>query len=446
MLSLFQLAIEERFKFGKLCRWVGKLGGGMMLIGGAGLVAQPLDEVTLQLKWRHQFQFAGYYAAIEQGYYREVGLEVTLREAVRDEEPADYVLSGSAEFGVAASDLVLLHDQGEPVVVLAPILQHSPLILLAKSESGISSIHDLAGKRIMLEPHAEELLAYLEFEDVTKDEFEVVAHTFSPDALIDDEVAAMSAYVTDEPFLLTQSGLSFLTFTPRSTGIDFYGDTLFTTRDQVKNYPERVARFREASLRGWRYALDHPEEMVELIYQQYSQRHSREHLQDEAEGFRRLVLPDVVKLGYQSAGRWRHIAETYHRMGMVGDDWSLDGFLDEEVVKEPDLTKLYGILVGAGVVIALMILVIVKLVRMTRRFQQQADSLQAALSEIKERRGYIQICAGCKKVRDDRVTGSKWRLIWAGTRGRSLRMESAATARRRCILITSLRSMPRQVI
>jgi len=58
-----------------------------MLIGGASLAAQPLDEVTLQLKWRHQFQFAGDYAAIEQGYYREVGREVTLREAVRDEEP-----------------------------------------------------------------------------------------------------------------------------------------------------------------------------------------------------------------------------------------------------------------------------------------------------------------------------------------------------------------------
>lgn len=378
------------------------MGSLLLLSFGASLTAEPFDEVTLQLKWRHQFQFAGYYAAIDQGYYREAGLEVTLREAVADEEPADHVLSGAAEFGVAASDLVLLHDRGEPVVVLAPILQHSPLILLAKSGSGISNIHDLAGKRIMLESHAEELLAYLEFEDVTRDEFEEVQHTFSPGALINDEVAAMSAYVTDEPFLLKQSGLSFLTFTPRSTGIDFYGDTLFTTRDQVKNHPERVARFREASLRGWRYALDHPEEMVELVFQRYSQRHSREHLRYEAEAFRRLVLPDVVDVGYQSPGRWRHIAETYHRMGMVGDDWSLDGFLYEEVVKGPDLTKLYGILAAAGVVIALMIFVIVKLVRMTRRIQQQADSLQEALSEIKELRGYIPICAGCKKIRDDK--------------------------------------------
>lgn len=366
------------------------------------LGAQPLDHVTLQLKWRHQFQFAGYYAAVEQGYYRELGLEVILREAVHGEEPAHFVLRGGAEFGVAASDLVLLHDKGEPVVVLAPILQHSPLVLLVKANSGVSSIHDLAGKRLMLEPHAEELLAYLEFEDVTRDEFEVVPHTFSPRALIDGEVAAMSAYVTDESFLMQQAGQSFLTFTPRSTGIDFYGDTLFTTREQVENYPDRVARFREASLRGWRYALDHPDEMVELIYDKYSQRHSREHLRFEAEKFRGLVLPDVVDVGYQSPGRWRHIAETYHRMGMVGDDWALDEFLYEEIIAEPDLTRFYRMLAGAGVVIGLMIFVIVVLWRMTRRIQQQANSLREALSEIKELRGYIPICAGCKKIRDDK--------------------------------------------
>lgn len=374
---------------------------GLLCFGGSA-GAQSLDHVTLQLKWRHQFQFAGYYAAIEQGYYREVGLEVILREAVRGEEPADFVLKGGAEFGVAASDLVLLHDQGEPVVVLAPILQHSPLVLLVKANTGITSIHDLAGKRLMLEPHAEELLAYLEFEDITRDEFEVVPHTFSPSPLIDGEVAAMSAYVTDELFLMKQSGMSFLTFTPRSTGIDFYGDTLFTTLDQVENYPDRVANFREASLRGWRYALDHPDEMVELIYDKYSQRHSREHLRFEADKFRSLMLPDVVDVGYQSPGRWKHIAEIYHRMGMVGDDWNLEDFIYEEIVAKPDLSRFHRMLVGAGVLIGLMVFVIVILIRMTRRIQQQADSLREALSEIKELRGYIPICAGCKKIRDDK--------------------------------------------
>ena len=371
-------------------------------VGVASLGARPLEEITLQLKWRHQFQFAGYYAAIEQGYYRDAGLEVTLREAVAGEEPAEYVLAGHAEFGVAASDLVLLHDQGHPVVVLAPILQHSPLILIAKAGVGVSSIHDLAGKKIMLEPHAEELLAYLEFENITRDEFEVVPHVFSPSPLLNDEVAAMSAYVTDELYLLRETGGEFLTFTPRSTGIDFYGDSLFTTRDQVAKFPDRVARFRDASLRGWAYALANPEDMVELIYERYSQRHSREHLRYEAEKFRQLMLPDVVDIGYQSPGRWRHIAETYHRMGMVSADYALEGFLYEEIVAGPDMRKLYTVLGGAGGIIAVMVLVIVLLVRMTRRLKEQADSLRKALNEVGELRGIIPICAGCKKIKDDK--------------------------------------------
>lgn len=367
----------------------------------ANLGASSTEQVTLQLKWLHQFQFAGYYAAIDQGYYQEAGLEVTLREAVQGEEPAEHVLAGRAEFGVAASDLVLLKSRGEPVVVLAPILQHSPLILIAKAGQGISSIHDLAGKKIMLEPHAEELLAYLEFENITRDEFEVVPHVFSPAPLLSGEVAAMSAYVTDELYLLQQTGGEFLTFTPRSTGIDFYGDTLFTTREQVEEFPDRVARFREASLRGWEYALSHPEEMVKLIFEQYSQRHSREHLRFEAEKYRQLTLPDVVDVGYQSPGRWQHIAETYHRMGMIPADYSLDGFLYEEIVAGPDLRNLYSVLAGAGGIIGVMVLVIVVLVRMTRRIKQQADSLQKALSEVRELRGIIPICSGCKKIRDD---------------------------------------------
>ncbi|GAB5559776.1 MAG: hypothetical protein SynsKO_14230 [Synoicihabitans sp.] len=373
-----------------------------MGLSAGALNAHPLDEVTLQLKWRHQFQFAGYYAAIEQGYYEEVGLDVSLREAVQGQEPADHVLAGHAEFGVAASDLVLLHDRGEPVVVLAPILQHSPLILIAKADKGISSIHDLAGKTLMLEPHAEELLAYLEFEDVTRDEFEVLPHVFSPAPLLNNDVAAMSAYVTDELFLLEQTGEDFLTFTPRSTGIDFYGDTLFTTREQVERYPERVARFREASLRGWEYALAHPEELVDLIHEKYSQRHSKEHLRFEAEQFRRLMLPDVVDVGYQSPGRWHHIAETYQRMGMISSEYSLEGFLYEELIAEPDLRKFYTVLGIAGAIIGVMVLVIVLLVRLTRRIKQQADSLQKALSEVRELRGMIPICSGCKKIRDDK--------------------------------------------
>src|SRR6218665_1373200 len=76
-----------------------------------------LDRVRLQLKWQHQFQFAGYYAAVKQGYYREAGLDVELIEAQPGVDAVHVVLDGKAEFGVGTSDLILLRSKGEPVVV-----------------------------------------------------------------------------------------------------------------------------------------------------------------------------------------------------------------------------------------------------------------------------------------------------------------------------------------
>ncbi|HEX4348716.1 MAG TPA: ABC transporter substrate-binding protein [Vicinamibacterales bacterium] len=377
----------------------------MGLACGAGTLfaqtprAAPPEAVTLQLKWKHQFQSAGFYAAIEQGYYRDAGLDVTLREAQQDEEPADVVLRGGAEFGVATSDLVLLRNQGRPVVVLAPIFQHSPYVFLVAEGSGISSIHDLKGKSLMIEAHADELLAYLEFEGISRKDVHLVPHTFDPSSLVEGKVAAMSAYSGDEPYLLEKDHVKYLTFTPRAAGIDFYGDTLFTTEGELRSHPDRVKRFLDASLKGWRYALDHPVDIVDLILAKYSQRHTRDHLLFEAEMSRRLILPDVVEVGYMNPGRWRHIADVYGRLGMMPPNASLDGLL--YLPGGPDLTRFYAALAIALLVIAALSFVVLRFVRMNRAIREQAESLTRALGEIKLLQGIIPICAHCKNVRDD---------------------------------------------
>jgi ABC-type nitrate/sulfonate/bicarbonate transport system substrate-binding protein len=101
-----------------------------------GAEAPPLDHVTLQLKWKHQFQFAGYYAAVAKGFYREAGLDVSLVEANPAHDPTEEVLAGHADFGVGNSDLVVFRAKGKPVVVLAAIFQHSPLVLVVRAASG----------------------------------------------------------------------------------------------------------------------------------------------------------------------------------------------------------------------------------------------------------------------------------------------------------------------
>jgi signal transduction histidine kinase len=285
-----------------------------------------LDHVVLQLKWLHQFQFAGYYAANSQGYYRLAGLTVELREAVPSRDPTDEVLSGRADFGVGTSELVLSRSQGKPVVVLATIYQHSPLILLARKQPGIEDLQSLRNRPVMIEPLSAELFAYFRDEGIDPKILRLVPHTFDVRDLVEGRVDAMSAYSTDEPFQLMEAGVPFLTFTPRAGGIDFYGDNLFTTEREVRLHPGRVRAFREASLRGWEYALAHQEEIVDVI-RRFSQRKSREHLLFEARKTSELVHPELIELGHMNPGRWRHIAETYSEFGMVPKDFTLDGFL-----------------------------------------------------------------------------------------------------------------------
>ena len=322
MPPFFALAARFRSGIRLWCLMLGWLGGGLSS-------AWALTPVTLQLKWTHAFQFAGYYAALEQGYYRDAGLDVTLQPAAPGTDVVARVVAGQADFGVGSSGLLLERKAGQPVVALAVIFQHSPLVLLARLDNPDASIHDLVGGRLMLEPHAEELLAYLKREGIARKDFTQVDHGFDPQALIQGRVDAISAYSTNETYWLDQARIPYQLLTPRSAGIDFYGDNLFTSETMLARHPEQVAAFREASLRGWRYALDHPEELVGLIHQRYAPELPVEFLRYEARQMRGLIRPELVDIGYMNPGRWRHMADTYAELGMLPADFPLTGFLWE---------------------------------------------------------------------------------------------------------------------
>jgi NMT1/THI5 like len=108
--------------------------------------AAARDQVTLQLKWKHQFQFAGYYAALDQGFYRDAGLDVTIREGGPDIDAAEAVAAGKAEFGVCSSNVLREWVMGRHLVVLAVIFQQSPAIILVPRRADIRSVADLRGR------------------------------------------------------------------------------------------------------------------------------------------------------------------------------------------------------------------------------------------------------------------------------------------------------------
>ena len=288
----------------------------------------PSPKIRLQLKWRHQFQFAGYYAALEQGYFREEGLDVEFLERTTGDAPVDSLLAGRAEFAVDAPSVLVRRLTGDPLVVLAAIFQHSPSMLMSVRGSGIGMPHDLLGKRVMFDPAFDvEVSAMIAAEGMKPDAVEVVPHSWSVEDLASGRVDAMSAYLTNEPYLLRRMGLAPLIMRPINYGVDFYGDCLVTTERRIGEDPAGVEGFLRAVRRGWAYAMSHPGEMVDLIHAKYAPDIPKEQLLFEAEAMRELVRPDLVEIGHMNPERWRQMAGTYSRLGIVSGRLDLSGFI-----------------------------------------------------------------------------------------------------------------------
>lgn len=308
---------------------------------GKTVPATQLEKVTLQLKWKHQFQFAGYYAAIEKGYYRDAGLDVELQEWHGDlQRPVDLVSAGKATFGIDGTNLLTSRLQGKPLVALAAIFQHSPSVAIALQDSSIKTATDMHGKRVMSYGGVNvELSAMLMQEGIPTDEVVWLPTRSSIDSLITGETDLYAAYLTDEPYFLKQKQVPYTIINPLNYGIDFYADILFTSGKEISEHPQRVKAFREASLRGWGYAVEHPEEIIDLILSKYRQDISREHLLFEAEETIKLVASAKVSIGHINPGRFEHMADMLKKLGRVDSKAGLNGFVYDAGSLETLTTK-----------------------------------------------------------------------------------------------------------
>ena len=275
------------------------------------LVAEAdLEKVSVQFRWLHQFQFAGFYAAEEKGYYRDAGLKVELKEMSPSmkEGEINEVLSGNANYGVTFSNVVSARLQGQPVVVLAAIFQHSATAIFARADSGVSNLHDILSANATFGNFTEnpEFIGMFFNEGIP---FEKVLETLPiQDAIVTREAIyefdVIPGYLTDQPFFLQKHNIPYLVFKPSTYGYDFYGDCIYTSEKELSDHPERTARFLQASLEGWKYAMHNIEEMVDLILEKYEVQKrgvTRESLLFEAEAMKKLILPDMVEMGHMGS-------------------------------------------------------------------------------------------------------------------------------------------------
>lgn len=176
---------------------------GFLVLGALGESTRARGDapVSLQLKWYHQFQFAGYYAAETQGFFAEEGLEVDIIEGSPEHPPLERVLEGGADFGVSDSDILLARMNGKPVVACSVIFQHSPYVLISRADSGIHRPSDLMNQTIMVsgDQGSTQFLAMIRREGLPLQKVRLVPHSWKLEDLVEGKVSAISGYSTAEP-------------------------------------------------------------------------------------------------------------------------------------------------------------------------------------------------------------------------------------------------------
>ena len=271
----------------------------LLLILSTIIHANELQKVSLQLHWKHQFEFAGLYAAKEQGYYKDEGLDVEIREVEPGKNSIKEVVDSRANYGITYSSLVGKYVEGEPVVMLANIFKHSALVLIA--QENLHNISSLIGKRVMADKTSlmsSGINSMLSKFNISLEDIELVEPTYSLDDFIEKKVDVTTAYITNEPYHLNKKNIDYTIFNPANYGSGFYDGNLFTSLDEVKRFPKRTEAFTRASIKGWEYALTHSDEMIELILKKYNtQNKTKEALEYEATITKSLVLPYVYELG-----------------------------------------------------------------------------------------------------------------------------------------------------
>ncbi len=291
--------------------------------------AQP-QPVRVQLQWRHQWQFAGFYAALEQGYYQDAGLAVTLLEGGPDLDPIAEVLAGRADFGTASADLLLARQAaGERLKLLASWFQRSPLVLVVPPDVVLPS--QLAGKRLMTapgllqRPNVQRLFARAGIDPST---LHSVPYAAGVGAFVRGEVDAMTAYRSNEVYQLHRQGVAFNVIDPADYGVSVPDLNLFATAATADADPDAAAALAAATNRGWAYALDHPDELVALIRARWNtQDKPAEHLRFEAHQTHSAMLPEVHPIGRPDRAALAAVLELLRQTDQAAGPVALDDFV-----------------------------------------------------------------------------------------------------------------------
>jgi NitT/TauT family transport system substrate-binding protein len=308
-----------------------------VLLGGSPASAQEMHpkKVTFIPQWTPQAQFAGYYVALEKGFYRRQGLDVTILRGGPDRPPSELLEKGVADFGsLFLSYGIQKHAQGRQLVNIGQLIQRSSLMLVARKTAGIHTPQDLNGKKVGLWGADFQVQAKAFFKEhhlsVT-----IVPQSATVNLFLRGGVDAASAMWYNEYHTILNSGLDaaeLTTFLLADHGVSFPEDGVYCLLDTFRNDPRSCCRFVQASLEGWRYAFAHLEEALDIVMKVVDEANiptDRAHQQWMLERMRDVICPPGLEtpMGALRPEDYARVAQELAADGMIDSVPNFDDFV-----------------------------------------------------------------------------------------------------------------------
>jgi NitT/TauT family transport system substrate-binding protein len=279
----------------------------LLVLSGLCATAQADDAVTVRLKWFNQAQFAGFYVAQADGFYKAAGLDVNIQPGGPDFPAIQMVAGGNEQFGVTGADQILIaRSKGVPVVALAVLYRRNPFVMFSLAKSGIKTPADYVGKKVGLKIGGNEELIYravLASAKIDKSQLTEIPVKFDMTPLLSGAVDVWPGYLINEVLAAKEKGFDVNIVYPSDYGIDLYADTLFTTEKMLEEKPDVVRKFVAATIKGWETAITDPEDAAKITVK-YGDKLTYDHEFAMMKASVPLLKPDSKPFGFMDEAGW----------------------------------------------------------------------------------------------------------------------------------------------
>ncbi len=282
--------------------------------------AKPATSVPAKIitAWFAKGNDGGLFAALQQGYYKENGIDMTIQPGGPGISALQIVASGQAEFGISyADDILKAREQGIPVVGLHTTFQVDPRVLIFHKGNNINKFEDINGKKVYVSSG----VMYWEFvkHKFKLDKVNQINYTGQLTNFISDKDSLNQGYISNEPFVLKKQGIDVSFLKIADSGYANYANILFTTEKFLKEHPEVVDAVVKATQKGWYYYNDNYKTVNPFIHE-YNPDLPIENLDNEAATQKDLVLTGDAKthgMGYMTTERWSTLQDQLLELGIL---------------------------------------------------------------------------------------------------------------------------------